>query len=91
MVRWCCATTSHRTVSAYRTITKCDILALKKADLDTVLENYPQLREQVTRMADIRSNCLHDVRRASTDDVDKVSSRRHVHILYECIYVRVHV
>ena len=41
-----------------RTLTNCDILGLKKADLDIVLDTYPQLREQVIQMANRTRNCL---------------------------------
>jgi len=41
-----------------RTLTNCDFLGLKKADLDIVLDNYPQLREQVIQMASHTRNCL---------------------------------
>ena len=41
-----------------RTLTNCDFLGLKKADLDIVLDRYPQLREQVTEMAIRTRNSL---------------------------------
>ena len=60
------------TVVVPRTLTNCDILALKKEDLDTVLETYPQLREQIMRIAAEQTSCLQDFKQASARDGDKV-------------------
>ena len=60
------------TVAVHRTLTNCDILALNKEDLDTVLETYPQLREQIMRVADEQTSCLKDFKQASARDGDKV-------------------
>ena len=60
-----------------RTLTHCDLLGLKKVDLDLVLETYPHLKEQVIQIAYATASGLRITKQTNgEDDVEQVGCLR---------------